>query len=192
MQKNEIFVELLEFNAGMKLFKNVLSKKSKAKKQKIEKAILAFDNGFLTIECNDITAVMNAKGEWHGKAEFSENVINALSLIPSNASPVVISYCDEKLKIDRMSVACDWTPSSQGIIDKLNDPSLLDIIAMWRTQPVLELKRSGIDKQYKLAQRKLKTLLASSAKRLIEFEITEEDISDLIEQKIKTKIDSFK
>lgn len=50
MQKNEIFVELREFNAGMKLFKNEISKKSKAKKQKIEKAMLAFDNRFLTIE----------------------------------------------------------------------------------------------------------------------------------------------
>jgi len=192
MQKNEIFVELLEFNAGMKLFKNGMSKKSKAKKQKIEKAMLAFDHGFLTIECNDKTTVMNAKGEWHGKAEFSENILSALSLVPANSNPVVISYSSGKLKIDRLNVTCDWVSSSQGMIDKLNNPSLLDIFAMWRTQPVLELKRSGIDKQYKLAQQKMKRSLVNAAKRLDGFEVTEDDLLSLIELKIKSKIDSFK
>lgn len=192
MQTNELLVELNEFNAGMKSFKKAMVLKNKKKKPKIEKAILAFDNGFLTIECNDITAVMNAKGQWHGKVEFSESVVTALSLQPVNSNPVVISYLDEKLNLGGLRVTCDWVSSSKGMIEKLKNPSLIDIFAMYRTQPVLELKRSGIDERYKLAQQKMKRALATATKRLDGLEITEEDLLNLIEHKITAKIDSFK
>ncbi len=182
--QNELHLDLKEFNFGMKTFKL----DGRSKKSKPPRAILAFDRGFLSIELDDKTAVMNAVGSWNGKASFSGNFISALTLVPLKVDPVVIQYTDGKLNIGGVKADADWELVSHQMLDKLSNPSLIDIIAMSRTQPVLKLRESGIDKKNKLAQTKLFKLTESAAKKLSEFEVTQDDLINLIETKVKNKI----
>ena len=182
--QNELNVDLNEFNFGMKIFKL----DGRLKKPKTSRAILAFDRGFLSIELEDKISVINAVGNWNGKATFSSNFISALTLVPLTVNPVVIKYADGKLNIGGVKADADWELVSHQVLDKLSNPSLIDIIAMSRTQPVLKLRENGITKKNKLAQSKLLKLTESAAKKLSEFEVTQEDLISLIETKVSNRI----
>jgi hypothetical protein len=184
ISQNELHIDLNEFNFGMKTFKL----DSRLKKPKTSRAILAFDSGFLSIELDDKISVMNAVGSWNGKASFSSNFISALTLVPLTVNPVVVKYADGKLNIGGIKADADWEVVSDKMLGKLSNPSLIDIIAMYRTQPVLKLRENGIDKKNKLAQSKLLKLTESVAKKLSEFEVTQEDLLSLIETKVKNRI----
>lgn len=188
MSKNELSVDLKEFNHAMKIFKVGMERKNAKKKQLTIPAMLSFNDGFLSIESDDKIIVMRATGEWNGKAQFSQNTIKALALVPPNINPVIISYADERISIATMKVGCDWETLSKGMLDKLNNPNPIDIFAMWRTQPAVELRSKGIDKQHKQAQEKMMKITASASKKLEEFEITQQDLLNLIEAKVKAKI----
>lgn len=188
MSKNELSIDLKEFNHAMKIFKVGMERKNAKKKQLTLPAMLSFTDGFLSIESDDKIMVVRATGEWNGKAQFSQSTIKALALVPPNASPVIVSYADGKISIATMRVSCDWEALSQGMIDKLTNPNLLDIFAMWRTQPADELRTHGIDKQHKLAQEKMMKVTASASKKLEEFEVTQQELINLIEAKVKARI----
>lgn len=190
MTKNELSVDLKEFNHAMKIFKVGMERKNAKKKQLTLPAMLSFNDGFLSIESDDKIIVVRATGEWNGKAQFSQSTIKALALVPPNVNPVIISYAEERISIATMTVSCDWESASKALIDKLTNPSMLDIFAMWRTQPAVELRAQGIDKQHKLAQEKMMKVTASASKKLEEFEITQQDLLNLIEAKVKAKISS--
>lgn len=191
MNVDELSVDLKDFNASMRVFKADSKPKDAARSKHTTAAMLAFSNGFLTIECNDRTAVMHAVGKWHGKAEFSKNIVSALSFSPSVSNPVIIRYSGGKLTIDTIKTSCKWVPSSHGILEKISNPSLLDIFAMWRTQPVDELRREGIDKQYKLGHKKMMRATESASRKLSEFDISQDELVKLIEAKIQAKIDDY-
>ena len=182
--KNELHIDLKEFNFGMKTFKL----DGRVKKPKTSRAILAFDRGFLSIELDDKISVINAVGTWNGKATFSANFIYALTLVPLPVNPVEVKYADGKLNIGGIKAAADWELISHQALDKLSNPSLVDIIAMSRTQPVLKLRANEIDKKHKLAQSKLYKLTESAAIKLSEFEVTQDDLISLIETKVRNRI----
>ena len=184
ISQNELHIDLNEFNFGMKTFRL----DSRLKKSKPSRAVLAFDRGFLSIELDDKISVINAVGSWNGKATFSSNFISALTLVPLTANPVVIKYADGKLNIGGVKADADWELVSHQVLDILNNPSLIDIMAMSRTQPVLKLRENGIDTKTQLAQSKLLKLTESVAKKLSEFEVTQEDLLSLIETKVKNRI----
>ena len=182
--QNELHVDLKEFNFGMKTFKL----DGRIKSVRVGRAVLAFDSGFLSIELDDKISVMNAVGTWNGKATFSSNFIYALNLVPLTLNPVIIKYTDGKLNIGGIKSDAHWELSSNEMFDKLSNPSLIDIIAMARTQPVLKLRRNEIDKKHKLAETKLFKSTQSAAKKLSEFEVTQEDLIALVENKVRNRI----
>ena len=94
IQNNRLSVELKAFNHALKIFKVGVERKNAKKPPVILPAILSFNNGFLSIECDDKVAVMNATGEWHGKVQFSHSIVKALALVPISVNPVIITYVD--------------------------------------------------------------------------------------------------
>lgn len=190
MYKNQLCVDLKAFNHAMKLFKvGMVRVRKNAKNPPVMlPAMLSFNNGFLSIECNDKVAVMNAIGEWHGKAQFSHTIIQALALVPLTANPVIISYENGKLCISATTIACDWQSISQSMLDQVANPTLIDVFAMWRTHPAEQLLVKGIMQKNKLAKVKLMKTTVGAAKKLEEFEVTQDDLLKLIEEKVKARI----
>ncbi len=131
---------------------------------------------------------MNATGEWHGKVQFSHSIVKALALVPISVNPVIITYVDGKITIGSTTATCIWVSSSQGMIDKISNPSMIDIFAMWQTQPADQLLTKGIKQSNKLAKDKLLKTTASVAKKLEAFEVTQDDLLNLIESKVKARI----
>ena len=188
MQNNQLTVPLKDFNYAMRVFKTDKPRKNAKKPLQITPAILSFSNGFLTIESNEKLVNIHAEGEWHGKAEFSNTIITALAAIPLNADPVIIKYADNKLYISSTYVSCTWTAFSSELISQLTKPSLIDIFAMRRTLPAHQFHGDGIEGQYKLAHTKMLKETEKQAKKLSEFEITQEDLLDIIEAKVELRI----
>lgn len=63
MKINRLTVALEDFKISTILF---------AKRgAKLGTVLLAYSSGFLSIESGDIKVVINAVGEWHGRASFS-------------------------------------------------------------------------------------------------------------------------
>jgi hypothetical protein len=188
MQNNYLTIDLKAFNHAMKTFKVGVERKNAKKKPVILPAMLSYHDGFLSIECDDKVTVMHANGEWHGKAQFSANVVKAFVLVPLATNPVIISYSDSKISIGATTITCSWESASQGMIEQVTNPSLIDVFAMWRTQPAEQLIANGIKQKNKAAKEKLLKATASAAKRLESFAVTQEELLDLIESKVKARI----
>ena len=124
MQNNCLTVDLKEFNFAMKTFKVGMPRKNAKKKPIFPPAILSYSNGFLTIESEDKLVNIHAKGEWNGKAEFSNTVVTALALVPLTGDPIIVKYADNKLHIATTSITCTWTSSSHQLISQLTNPLL--------------------------------------------------------------------
>lgn len=45
-------------------------------------ALLCYEGGFLSIESGNKTTVMRAEGEWHGRATFLHQILQALAVAP--------------------------------------------------------------------------------------------------------------
>lgn len=188
MHKNQLSIDLKAFNNAMKTFKIGLQRKNAKIKPVILPAILSYNDGFLSIEFDDKVTVMHASGEWHGKAQFSGNVVKAFALVPLTTNPVIISYSDNKISIGATTVGCSWELASQGMIEQVTNPSLIDVFAMWRTQPADQLIAYGVKQKNKAAKEKLLKATASAAKKLLEFEVTQEELLNLIESKVTARI----
>lgn len=185
---NKLTINLIEFKNGIKIFKVKSPARINAKKRVQIPAVISFNDGFMSIDCNEKVAVMRAVGEWSGKAHFSASIVHAIALVPPNNDPMTVSYNEGKLTIGSISVTCEWMPVSYHLIDMLVNPTLIDIFAMWRTSPSSELHKKDIDKKIISAKEKMLNATASAAKRLENFEITQVDLLNLIEEKIKTRI----
>lgn len=159
------------------------------KRAKLDRALLAYDGTFLSIESGEITAVMRSSGEWHGQATFSPTILRALATVPPAQDPITISYADGHLLIGSMTIACDWRRESQSMIDDIENPSLLDLIAMERTMSRGELAGTELGKLIRSAQQKMERRLKSAAVQLEEMEITENDLRALVERRLSTRLD---
>ncbi len=177
---NRLQVSRTEFVSATKPFA--------AKRAKLDRAILAYDGSFLSIESGEITAVMRSVGEWHGHATFSPTILRALATVPPAQDPIKISYADGHLLIGSMTIACDWRRESQPMIEAIENPTLLDLVAMERTMPRGELAGTELGKRIRSAQQKMERRLKNAAAQLEEMEITENDLRALVERQLSTRI----
>ena len=99
MLNNLLQVSLMEFKRGTKVFQR--------KRLKLGPVLLAYENEFLSIESGEATAVMNATGEWHGRAMFSPEILRALAMFPPLQDPVKISYDDGHLFVGSINLTLD-------------------------------------------------------------------------------------
>ncbi len=188
MTINKLIVDMSQFQYHIKTFKVGLDRKNTKRQRTIPPAILSFSEGILSIEGDDKLVAINAEGDWHGRARFSFNTLKALALVPPNMNPIIISYQDERLTIGGVSTPCNWESYSYVGVDTSMNPSMIDIIAMWRTQPTEDLLSKDILKVNQQAQKDLVKATASAAKKLADFDVTQDDLLALIEKKVQLKI----
>lgn len=177
---NLLQVSLKEFKRGTKVFQR--------KRLKLGPVLLAYENGYLSIESGEVTAVMNAIGEWHGRAIFSPEILRALAMVPPLQDPVQISYDGGHLFVGSMKIICQWNTVSQAFIEDLSNPSLIDLLALKETVPRSEIGGTSLGKQIRSAYEKAELRITNAAKQLQDLEITEAEIRTLVDARIATRL----
>lgn len=184
MLNNALQVPLKEFIRATKVFQR--------KRLKLGPVLLAYENGFLSIESGEVTTVMNAVGEWHGRAIFSPEVMRAIAMVPPLQDPVKISYDGTHLLIGNMKVICQWYSVSQTFIENLENPSIIDLLAMSISLPRHEVKGSELGKTIRSAHQKAERRIMNAAKQLQDLEITEAEIRSLVDIRIASRLQAGK
>lgn len=177
---NFIMLPLPEFKRGTKVFT--------PKRRKLGPALLAFENGFLSIESGEVTAVMRATGEWHGRATISPQTLRALATVPPNQDPLTISYADGHLLIASMTIACEWHPVSESLIQNLENPSVFDLLVMERTLPRSEIKSTELGRRVTDAAKDAEKRIRKAASQLSDLHVTEAEVLALVDSKIKARL----
>ncbi len=180
MLNNLLQVSLKEFKRGTKVFQR--------KRARLGPVLLAYENGFLSIESGEVTAVMNAVGEWHGRALFSPEVLRALVMVPPLQDPIKISYDDGHLFVGSMKIICRWNTVSQAFIHDIVSPSLVDLLALKETVPRSEIGGTGLGKKIRSAHEKAERRIMNAARQLEDLEITEAEIRALVDARIATRL----
>lgn len=178
--RNQLEVDTAEFKSTTKVFSR--------KRLKLGPVLLAYENGFLSIESGEVTAVMHATGEWHGRAIFSPEIMRALATVPPAQNPVVITYADNHLLLGGMKVVCQWNSVSEAFIHELQNPDILDLLAMERNIPRAEIGGTGLGKKIRSAREKYERRIKNAAAQLAELDVTEAELRDIVEARIKHRL----
>lgn len=180
LANNLLQLSLAEFKRATKVFT--------PKRLKLGPALLAFENGFLSIESGEVATVMRATGEWHGRATFSPQTLRAIATVPPNQDPLTISYADGHLLIASMTIACEWHPVSESLIQNLENPSLFDLLVMERTLPRAEIKSTDLGRRVTTAAKDAEKKIRKAANQLADLHVTEAELLALVDSKIKARL----
>jgi hypothetical protein len=180
MDVNSLSVALDDFNLSTTPFAK--------RRAKLGKVLLAYEGGYLSIESGDIKVVMNAVGEWHGRASFSPEILRALATVPPSINPLVFEYEDGYLRIGATKIPCEWEKVSATFIENLEKPSLLDLLALEKTMPRVEIGGTELGKEVKKARMRAERKISNAATQLAELEISETDIRNLLDKKLSARM----
>lgn len=158
------------------------------KRAKLDRALLAYDGAFLSIESGEITAVMRSAGEWNGQATFSPTILRAIATVLPAQDPITVAYTDGHLLIGGMTISCDWRLTSQSFIDNIENPSLLDLLAMERNISRGEMAGTELGKRIRSARLKMDRCVKRASAQLEEMEITEDDLRALVELRLSKRL----
>lgn len=178
--KNFLTVVQPEFKDVLKIFRPKSVQKGPV--------LMSYEGGFLSIESGGSTAVMRAEGEWHGRATFRPEILQALAHVPPTMNPIPISYAENHVLIGSLTIPCLWELQGSSMIYELENPSLLDLVVLERFIPRAELHATERGKQIKSAVRTMERRVANAQKSLLDFGVTEADLKGLVEQKIECRI----
>lgn len=180
--RNVLELPLAEFRRGTEVFGR--------KRVVLGPALLSFEGGFLSIESGEVTAVMRATGEWHGRATFSPNILRAVATVPPIQNPLTIAYADGHLLIGSITVPCKWRLLSQALIHNLEHPSLMDLLILERTLSRVEFKGSNLGRRVRAAVPRADLRIEKAAAQLAELDVTEDELRALVEAKIAARLGS--
>jgi len=179
---NQLFVSLSEMKVALKPFSK--------KRLKLGSALLAFEGGFLSIESGEITAVMRAEGDWNGRVRFSGELVRALATFPPACDPVRISYADDHLLFGPMTIPCSFERQITNVARTIENPTLIDLVALSRSLPRAEAKASLIGQRSADAMKQVDVAIKKAAKLLSGLGIEGAELRGLFEKKISARIES--
>jgi len=87
-----------------------------------------------------------------------------------------------------MTIVCQWNSVSQAFLHDLQNPSLLDLLALERTVPRAEMAGTALGRKIRSARMKLERRLKNAATQLEEFEVTESELRGIVETRIKSRL----
>jgi hypothetical protein len=179
---NQLYVPRAGFVWALKVFGK--------KRTKVGPVLLSFEEGFFVVESGEITKAMRAEGQWQGRATFSPEILRALALVPPAMDPIPISYADGHLLVGGMTVPCEWEVASKSTVEDLVNPGLVDMLALARTLPRIEILGTPLGKKVRSAVEKSERRIKNAAAQLIDLEISETDIRGLVEARIAKRLDT--
>jgi hypothetical protein len=179
---NELRIALGDFKLAMRRFR------AYRRLKKVPDALLAFNNGMLSFEAGEDVAVVHADGEWHGRAWVNAYYLGLLHKVAPREDPVVISYADGKLHISTLSLGCEWEVVSARMIARVENPSVLDLLAMDRTVPRAEIHGTDLGKRIAQAKSTAGNSVTRAAKLLEKVGISADDLWAMVEAQIKARM----
>jgi hypothetical protein len=180
MDSNHLQVNLAEFMSAIMLLKKI--KPSKAK------ALLAFDGRYLSVEVGSVSTAMVAHGEWHGRARFASNLVQAMMKFPPVTDPINITYQNNELLFAGVKIPCEWELVSKSYIDALENPTLLDLLSIERTVDRHEMGLNELWEKCNSALKEKERLISSAANQLAVLGITSDQIAELVDKSINERI----
>jgi hypothetical protein len=180
LNRNLLRVTLAEFKQATKVFVR--------KRLALGTVLMAFEGGFLSLESGEVTAVMRAEGEWHGRALFSPSVLRALATVPPIADPIPIAYAEGRILFGGLTIPCQWSLPSQELVQELLNPDLIDLLAMGRTLSRADMRGTELGKRVRSAIMKADRRIGNAAKQLADLGISEQEIRALVEARIAARI----
>lgn len=181
LTRNLLHVTLREFKSATKVFSR--------KRLVLGRVLMAFENGFLSFESGDVTAVMRAEGEWQGRAMFSPEVLRALATVPPSCNPIPIAYADGHILIGGMTIPCDWWLPRHELAQEIENPGMVDLLAMGRTMPRAEIRGTELGKRIRSANEKAERRIKNAAAQLVDLDIGEAEIRALVEARILARLE---
>jgi hypothetical protein len=149
--------------------------------------LMAFESGFLSFESGEVTVVMSAAGDWQGRAVFSPEILRALATVPPDADPIPIAYADGHILIGGMTIRCEWSLPRQELAREIENPGLIDLLALGRTLTRAEIRGSELGKRIRSATAMTERRIKNAANQLAELDISEREIRALVEARISTR-----
>ena len=157
-------------------------------KPKTEPALMAFFDGYLSIESKGAVAVMHAEGDWQGRATFSGTVLHALVMAPPTQDPLVISYAEGHLLIAGMTIPCEWSNSGPALFDEVANPDLLDLLAIALSLPRAEARSPVWRAKTGPALKERDRLIRLAARHLEKLGVSEIDIRALVDEQVQLRM----
>lgn len=180
---NLLQVTITEFRQAIKPFS--------ARRRVLTEVLLAFEDGFLSIESGELKVVMRAVGTWQGRAHFSPEILRALATVPPSQNPITLSYAQDHLLIGGMTIPCRWSASLDDSIDEAINPGILDFLAMELTAARSCVKATGLGAKIRAAKQKAERRIKKAAREL-DLGISEREIRMWVEAKVRERIDREK
>jgi hypothetical protein len=181
LTRNLLHVTRADFKHAAKVFTR--------KRLKMGPVLMAFEGGFLSFESGDVRIVMRAAGEWQGRATFSPDLLRALATVPPDNDPIPIAYAEDRILIGGMTIPCQWSMPRQELAREIESPGVIDLLALDRTLTRAEIHGTDLGKRIKSAVGQADRAIKSAAARLVELEISEEEIRTLVEARIASRFD---
>ena len=161
-----------------------------SKRLPLGQVLMAFESGFLSFESGAVMAVMRATGDWEGRAVFSPEILRALAAVPPDADPIPIAYADGHILIGGMTIRCQWSLPRQELAHEIENPGLVDLLALGRTLTRAEIRGSELGKRIRSAREKTERRIRNAATQLIELEVSEREIRALVEARIASRLNT--
>lgn len=178
---NYLKVELNEFKFTTKPFRGP--------RRNLGPVLLAFESGFLSFESGDTTVVMRAEGHWNGRATFSPEILRAITMVPPNQDPLIISYAENNhLLIGNLTIQCQWNSMNQKLSSDLQNLKIVDLLALERNLPRAEMAGSSLGKKVRSAKEKAERRIVKATSYLEDLEISEAEIREMVEAKIQLRL----
>lgn len=190
--KNELSVPLLEFKRAMSRFREYGRikpiRKGRKKPALSPEALIAFSDGFLSFEVGELVVAVRAEGEWHGRASISAQLLGVLALAPPIEDPVAIIFDGDRLQISTVTMRCDWDQDGAHLIQRVENPDIIDLLALDRTVPRSEFHGTDLGKRITQAKRAAGGAVTRAAKLLAKLGITEAELWDMVEIQVKERM----
>lgn len=184
--RNLLHVTRYDFKNATKVFA------SKRRTLTLGPVLMAFESGFLSLESGSVMTVMRAVGDWEGRAVFSPEILRALATVPPDVDPIPIAYADGYILIGGITILCQWSLPRQELAHEIENPGLVDLLALGRTLTRAEIRGSELGKHIRSANEKTERRIKNAAAQLVELEISELQIRALVEARIVGRIKNDK
>lgn len=182
MRKNELRVALADFKRTMLVFREFRRAK------RAPQALLAFNGGMLSFEAGGNVAVVHADGEWHVRVWTSAHFLGIFHEVPPREDPVVISCAEGKLHISTLTLGCHWEYVSAPMLNRSENPDMIDLLAMDRTVDRSEFHGTDLGKRITQAKRAASIAVTRSAKSLAKLGITEAELWEMVEIQVRKRM----
>jgi hypothetical protein len=180
MPENRVEIDRKEFLLAMKTFKKARLRHGPA--------VMAFGGSIFSIDADSVVATMKAQGQWEGQARISIHLLKAFVEAPPSGDPIVVRCDGQFLSFGTTKVACNWVqavPMPPGVPQ---DRTPLALLALERMMPRASVVRGELASEVKEANELLAKRLASAALTLSEFGVSDADLADLVNEKIRRRM----